>query len=551
MDNARMFLLLALGLVLMLLYQAWIKDYGASGQPPVADGAPTGTSRPAVDPASVPGDVPPATPNGVSEALPVQQQRLPGGETVRVVTDLLEVHISTRGGDVRALDLVAYPVSLDRPETPYRLLDDSSRLLFVAQSGLLGGEGALPDHHAQYSTEQAEYRLADGLDSLVVPLRWNEGGLQVEKRFIFKRNSYRVDIEFVVSNQGSEPRVFSQYRQLQRTPATETSRFMYTYTGGVIYSPENKYEKIDFDSMVDKPLNREFANGWAAMIQHYFLAAWVPAASETSRYYSKALAGERYLIGMVSPAVQVAPGASVRLGSQLYAGPKEQERLKATAPGLELTVDYGMLTFIAQPIYWLMDKIHDLIGNWGWTIILLTVLIKLAFYKLSETSYRSMAKMRQLQPRLTALRERYGDDKQRMQQAMMEMYKKDKINPLGGCLPILVQIPVFIALYWVLLESVELRQAPFMFWIKDLSDKDPYYVLPILMGASMFVQQRLNPTPPDPMQARIMMLLPFVFTVMFLFFPSGLVLYWVVNNLLSISQQWVITRRIEQAAASK
>ncbi|MEA2093768.1 MAG: membrane protein insertase YidC, partial [Pseudomonadota bacterium] len=324
------------------------------------------------------------------------------------------------------------------------------------------------------------------------------------------------------------------------------STFIHTYMGGVLYSPEEKYEKISFDDMIDGKLDRKVTDGWVAMIQHYFLAALIPETGEEDRYYTNTLSGARYVIGMISPLQTIAAGESGSFSTRLYAGPKLQDEMARVAPGLELTVDYGVLTVLSQPLFWLLNAIHNLVGNWGWAIILLTILIKLAFYKLSETSYRSMANMRKLAPRMKSLKERYGDDRQKLNQAMMEMYKKEKINPLGGCLPILVQIPVFIALYWVLLESVEMRQAPFMLWLQDLSSPDPYYVLPLLMGATMLIQQKLNPAPLDPIQAKVMMALPVVFTVFFAFFPSGLVLYWVVNNTLSIAQQWVITKRIEQ-----
>ena len=548
MDNVRLFLFMGLALVSLLLYQAWQQDYGTQPTATATDPA-TGQPRPAV---GVPGDIRPPASNVARSAgdVPGQQAAQPdAGQVVRVVTDLFDANIQLRGGTLHRVDLPTYPVSLDQPDQPFRLLDDSSQLYFVAQSGLLADDGAAPDHHAEYRVGQAEFRLGEGQQELVVPLHWNDGnGLEVEKRYTFRRDSFLIDVEFVVTNSGSESRTLRQYRQLQRTPPTESRGMIYTYTGAVVYDPEDKYQKVDFDDMVDDPLSLETSRGWAAMIQHYFLAAWVPERDEINSYYSKALGGGRYMIGLISPDSSVAPGASTTLTSRLYVGPKEQARLTEVAEGLELTVDYGMLTFIAQPIYWLMDKIHGVVGNWGWTIILLTMMIKAVFYKLSETSYRSMANMRKMQPKMTVLRERYGDDKQRLQQAMMEIYKKEKINPLGGCLPIVIQIPVFIALYWVLLESVELRQAPWILWIDDLSTKDPYFILPLIMGASMFVQQKLNPAPPDPMQAKIMMALPIVFTAMFLFFPSGLVLYWVVNNLLSIAQQWVITRRIEAGA---
>jgi YidC/Oxa1 family membrane protein insertase len=325
------------------------------------------------------------------------------------------------------------------------------------------------------------------------------------------------------------------------------SQFLYTYTGGAIYTPEEKYEKISFEDMESSKLSMEVKGGWVGMLQHYFLGAWVPPAEETDHFYSNVLPGQRYVLGAYTPSISLAAGGSHIFSSGFVAGPKLQDELEAIAPGLDLTVDYGWLTVLAKPIFWLLKSIQGVVLNWGWSIILLTLIIKLVFFKLSETSYKSMANMRKMTPRIQALKDRYGDDKQRLNQAMMEMYKKEKINPLGGCLPILVQIPVFIALYWVLLESVELRQAPWILWLQDLSIKDPYYVLPIIMGISMFIQQKLNPAPPDPMQAKIMMSLPFVFTIFFAFFPSGLVLYWVTNNILSIAQQWYITRQIEAA----
>ena len=555
MDNVRVFLFLGLAMVLLLIYQAWMQDYGLQ---PVVQTAPATTGTESAVP-SAPGTVPnlpgasslpdaASLPPVAGELAP--QRQLVSGQPVRVITDLFDVEINTRGGDIRRALLRQYPVALEHPDEPFSLMNDTGSQLFVAQSGLLAGAdgGDVPSHHADFRASQAEYGLAEGQNELIASLFWEDGkGLSVEKRYTFRRNSYVIDVEFLVSNAGGESRTVRQYRQLQRTPPPEDEgqTFIYTYTGGVIYNRDDKYEKIDFDDMADSPLAQDFAHGWAGFIQHYFATAWVPAADEVNHYYTKAVQGGRYIIGLISPDQTVAPGGTARLSTRLYAGPKEQHRMEGVAEGLKLTVDYGVLTVIAQPIYWLMEKIHTVVNNWGWSIILLTLTIKLAFYKLSEASYKSMANMRRMQPRITALKERFGDDKQRMQQAMMEMYRKEKINPLGGCLPILVQIPVFISLYWVLLESVELRQAPFIFWLKDLSQNDPYFVLPLLMGVSMFVQQRLNPTPPDPLQAKIMMFLPVVFTFFFLFFPAGLVLYWLVNNLFSIAQQWVITRRIE------
>ncbi len=558
MENQRVFLFLALGLILMFMWQAWQRDYGpkppvatvqqpavsstgdASGtipNPPAADGIPSVASGGGSSTSDLPaGASDPNVPQGSNDV-----------GLVRVRTDVLDVEISTTGGQISTVRLPTYPVSLDTPEIPFELLANTNQRLFVAQSGILSSAAA-PNHHAVYRAEQSEYLLGAGEEKLVVRLGWtDESGVQVVKSYTFSRGSFTVDVKHEVINNSAESWTGRVYRQIQHGAVADTSNLgIYTYTGGVIWSDEEKYEKVDFEDMAGAPLSRDIVNGWAAVIQHYFLAAWVPETGESNHYYSKGLAGPRYILGLVSPDLTVAPGSSATHSTQFYAGPKDQDRLEAIAPGLDLTVDYGWLTFIAKPIFHLLQWIHSYLGNWGWSIIMLTVMIKLVFYKLSETSYRSMANMRRLTPKINNLKERYGTDKQRLNAAMMELYKKEKINPLGGCLPILVQIPVFIALYWVLLESVELRQAPFMFWIHDLSTKDPFYVLPLLMGVSMFIQQRLNPAPPDPIQAKIMMSLPIVFTVFFLFFPAGLVLYWVVNNVLSIAQQWVITRRIEK-----
>lgn len=552
MENKRLILFAALSVVVILLWDAWQADYNKPPAAPVA----TTTTPPATNDvpsaaasagasATATGDVP-----AVTAALPGEESVLRKGQRVRVVTDLYTIEIDTVGGDLRQADLTAYPVAADKPNEPFRLLSDGGTEIFVAQSGLLASSAA-PDHHALYAAEQAEYRLADGADELRVPLRWTgENGVTVTKTYVFHRGDYLIDVNHDVVNGGAEPWNGRFYRQFQRSRTDRESAFIYTYTGGVVSSEEDKYQKVSFDDMDGGNFNKEIKGGWAAMIQHYFVAAWVPSSQEqVNQAYGKALGEGRYVLGMVTPVSTLAPGASGNFSSKLFVGPKLQNRLETVAPRLELTVDYGFLTIIAKPLYWVLEFVHGIVNNWGWAIIILTLLIKLVFYKLSEASYKSMANMRRLAPKLTQLKERYGDDRQRMSQAMMELYKKEKINPLGGCLPILVQIPVFIALYWVLLESAELRQAPFILWLQDLSTKDPYYVLPLIMGVTMYIQQKLNPPPPDPLQAKIFMALPFVFTLFFAFFPSGLVLYWVVNNILSIAQQWYITRRVEAAAA--
>jgi YidC/Oxa1 family membrane protein insertase len=372
--------------------------------------------------------------------------------------------------------------------------------------------------------------------------------MEFEKVYTFHRGRYVAEVAYRVQNQTAAAWKGRMYGQLQQAEWVdpESSYFIHTFTGAALHTDQERYRKIAFQEIAHQPLALTSPGGWAAMLQHYFVAAWVPPADGVNHFYTRMLEGPRYVIGAMGPELEVPPGASAELPMRLYVGPKIQERLSEVAPGLELTLDYGIFWFLSQPLFWALDKIHDVVGNWGWAIIALTIGIKLTFYHLSATSYRSMARMRKLQPRLMELKERFGDDRQRMSQAMMELYRKEKVNPLGGCLPIVIQIPVFIALYWVLVESVELRQAPFVLWLNDLSDPDPYYVLPLLMGATMLVQQWLNPAPMDPLQQKVMMTLPIVFTVFFAFFPAGLVLYWTTNNALSIAQQWFITRRIER-----
>ena len=560
MDNQRLILFFALAAVVFLIYSAWMEDYGRPVQPQVAqERALTVDAPSSVASSSAAPDVPQVatTPDAVTAGMSsAEAPTSPAQTPIRIETDVFHIEISPRGGTISAAWLLDYSTLAERPDDPFQLLKPVPPNMFVAQSGLLGEDPAsLPTHEAIFAASQSLYRLGPDDNTLDVDLVWvSDTGIEVLKRYSFERGSYVVSTSQSVTNTTDSPLVARQYNQLQRTDLIDPneSRFVHTYTGAVYYSPEDKYKKVSFDDMRKGKLDRSVADGWIAMMQHYFLAAWIPPAGVLETFYTNVLADSRYIIGKYSPAVSIAPGATHIFENELFVGPKLQDKLASVAPGLELAVDYGWLTVIAQPIFWVLSKIYWVVGNWGWSIIFLTILIKLAFYKLSETSYKSMANMRQLAPRLQALKDRYGDDKQRLNQAMMEMYKTEKINPLGGCLPILVQIPVFIALYWVLLESVELRYAPFILWLDNLSAPDPYFILPLIMGVSMFVQMKLNPPPPDPMQAKIMMALPFVFTVFFAFFPSGLVLYWTVNNLLSIAQQWHITRTIEkQAAAAK
>ncbi len=556
MENQRLILFAALMFVLFLLWQNWLEFQAKKYPPPAPPVAttPTTSTSSVSTPAPTPGrDVPTAAP--AVGSVP-GAQALGGGQRIHVITDLFDAEIDTLGGDLRRVGLRTYPESVQQPDRPFELLKDSGAEIFIAQSGLVAlNNGPAPNHYAQFAAEQTEYRLADGQDTLEVRLNWSDpSGVKVVKTYTFQRGSFLVQLNQRVENSGASDWQGGQYRQFQRTPPKTSNSFfgsgVITYTGAVISTPEQRYEKISFDAIAKQELNQSVKDGWIAMIQHYFLGAWVPNPGETDDFYTKVVGGNRYVLGMRGAVQTVPAGATGDFHTRLYVGPKLPKVLEDVAPNLQLTVDYGMLTIIAEPLFWLLRAIHAVIGNWGWAIIFLTILIKLAFYKLSETSYRSMANMRRLAPELTRFKELYGDDKQKMNQAMMDLYKREKVNPLGGCLPILVQIPVFIALYWVLVESVQLRQAPFMLWIKDMSIPDPYYVLPLIMGVTMFVQQKLSPAPPDPIQAKVMMSLPIVFTFMFLWFPSGLVLYWVVNNILSIAQQWVITKRVEAGVDS-
>jgi len=554
MDNQRLFLYLGLGLILMLIWQQWQLDQRQKHAPAVAqtqsevprESEAPQVPAPAGGAASVESTGGAEVPSLGGDTQPTAEQ---SGQRVILRTDVLELSLSTTGADVREAKLLDYPVSLEEPDRATHLLTDNPVEFFISQSGLQASSGSAPDHHAEYAVESNEFVLADGSDELRVPFVWTgEDGVRVTKTYLLRRDSYAIDVQYTIDNGSGETWQGSQYRQMQHRGLTDDEGpglTAYSYTGGVISTDETRYEKIDFDDMRDENLQLSTSGGWVAMIRHYFIGAWAPSADERNTIYSKALRdSNRYILGMFSAAQSIEPGQSGSFATALYIGPKIQERLEQVATHLHLTVDFGYLTFIADPIFWLLKQIHDFVGNWGFAIILVTVMIKAVFYKLSEASYRSMARMRKLQPKIQQLKERHGDDREKMGRATMELYKTEKVNPLGGCFPILIQIPVFISLYWVLLESVELRQAPFILWWQDLSVKDPYFVLPLVMGATMFIQQRLNPAPVDPIQAKIFMAMPVVFTAFFAFFPQGLVLYWVVNNTLSISQQYYITRHV-------
>jgi YidC/Oxa1 family membrane protein insertase len=539
MDNYRLALFAALALVLMLIWQEWQKEQRG----PLPASAPAAANHATGVPST------PSAPAAAGAAAQPRPGALVRGQRIEVITDLVRAEIDTQGGDLRGYWLLRHPVAADEPDKPFPLLQDvDEKELFIAQSGLLSHAPGHPTHNTPYSAAATRYSLGPGQAELRVPLSWRgPDGTRYTKTYIFRRGAYVVDVEFAVNNATKKEWSGFVYGQLVRAHVAEGGIFaLPIYTGGAIYTPERKYEKFPLEEMASKPLKRESTDGWVAMLQHYFVGAWILGAEQRSELYTQVLLpNQRYAIGFknLTP-LQVAPGATGRLEARLYLGPKDQDQLAALAPGLDLTVDYGWLTVISAPLFVLLDWIHRWVGNWGWAIVLLTLLIKLVFYPLSAASYRSMAQMKKVQPKLQAIKERYGDDRQKLNQAMMELYKTEKINPLGGCLPILIQIPVFLALYWVLLESVELRHAPFVLWIRDLSSKDPYFVLPVIMGVTMYLQQMLNPQPPDPVQRRMFMIMPVVFTAMFLFFPAGLVLYWTVNNVLSILQQWYTTRTL-------
>ena len=541
MDTQRLILFAVFSLSLFMLWEAWQEQ----NKPPVAT---TQITQQAAKAADVPTPGLSSAPSKIAE--PTTSAPLPQkGQRIKIKTDVIEAEIDLNGGDLRRYALIKHKNDKDKTK-PFVLMADEAPHNFIAQSGLIGQ--GLPTHKELFSAQSQEYDLQQGADKLEVRLVWrNENGVQVDKIFTFLRNSYLVQVGYEIKNGSTAVLKPDAYFQFLRdgTPPEGHSALLPTYTGPAIYTDAKKFQKHAFDSIGKdgKDISEVANNGWTAMLQHYFLTAYLPQGNTQREFYLKKIAENLFASGVIVPIGEIAPNATKTLNMQLYAGPLEQETLKKLAPGLDLSVDYGWLTVIAVPIFWLLSQIHKLLGNWGWAIIVLTILIKLAFYPLSAASYRSMAKMKALAPRLQRLKEQYGDDRQKMHQAMMDIYKNEKINPLGGCLPVLIQIPVFIALYWVLLYSVEMRQAPFALWIQDLTAQDPYYVLPVLMGISMFVQTKLNPTPPDPIQAKIMTIMPIAFSVMFFWFPAGLVLYWVVNNVLSIAQQWRINSVMQHA----
>ncbi|MDP3534168.1 membrane protein insertase YidC [Halomonas sp. M1] len=550
MDVKRLLLLIPLAVLAYLLVVQWNQDYGQISYDSSPEITQSSNGAPASDPSNgddlaVPSTSAPqsAIGDGMQDAT---ESETASRDFIAVTTDVLDVRIDPHGGDIVYAALPQHKLTLDSDRN-YVLLSDNANRSYVARSGLqLDGQAS----RIVFTPERSEYRLGNNEEQLSVDLTAEVNGVDIIKRLSFERGSYAVEVSYYLANNTDAPVSARFIGQLARDnspdPSSGVAMGMSSYLGAAYSTPDTRYDKIDFDDIQRGRFeNREAQGGWVAIIQHYFVSAWAPAQNQQNLFYATTDSRDRNVAAFAGPTTSIAADGEATLSATLYMGPKVQDYLEQVAPNLRLTVDYGWLWFIANPLFWLLDKIHDVVGNWGWSIVLLTVLVKLALFPLSAKAYKSMARMRKLGPEMQRLKEMYGDDRQKMSQEMMKFYQKEKINPLGGCLPILVQMPVFIALYWMLLESVELRHAPFMFWIQDLSVKDPYFILPILMGISMYVQQLLNPTPPDPMQAKIMKMLPIIFTFFFLWFPAGLVIYWVVNNIISVAQQYVITRNIE------
>jgi len=575
MDNRRLFLLVALGAVLFFMWQAWQRDYPP--QPPQSAStaeqrAPAKSSAGSQQTASSGGEIPSVqsagkeatTSTGQNASSPAALSQ--PGQIIHVTTDVVKASIDARGGTLRRLTLLQYPVSPDKPNQPYNFLNDKLPYFFVAQSGLTAQSGPAPNHHAVFTVNKTDYRLGAGKKTLEVPLVWQgPDGRKVTKTYVFHRGSYQVRVRYKVDNGGSQPWKVSPYVQFWRTPKSpvKNPRFLSSFTGAAVYkekgtSDNYKYNELGFGDLDSTPFKDTQQGGWVAMVQHYFVAAAIPSKTDTVRYFAKprsipGSSDKAYVGGYVGSMQTVAAGQQATLTTRLYMGPKLQNVLPTVAPGLDLTVNYGIWTVAAQPIFWFLAKIDGVVGNWGWAIIILTLIIKLLFFKLTETQYKSMARMRKFGPRIQQIKERHKDDREAMQKAMMDLYKKEGFNPLGGCWPMLVQFPVFIALYEVLRASVELRHAPWVLWIHDLSAPDPYYILPILYGAVMFFQQKLSGSTMtmDETQRKLMMVMPLGLAVFFAFFPAGLVLYWLTSVLISVTQQWLIMRKVEHEDAKK
>ncbi|AUT45376.1 membrane protein insertase YidC [Achromobacter sp. AONIH1] len=564
MDIRRTVLWMIFSFSLLLLWNNWQIH---NGKPSLFGGpAPAAATADGQQQAAAGNNATPSVPNAPANATPsASTSAVPGSaaaaparsEEVVVTTDVLRLTFDTMGAQLVRAELLKYPAT-GQADKPTVLLDRSAGLNYVAQTGVVGAPDgqSFPTHQTPFRVVSTERQLSG--DSLVVAFEGESGGLKVTKTFTLHRGRYDIDVRHDLANVGAAAVKPSLYLQLERdgNDPADTSSFYHTFTGIAVYSEQDKFQKMTFSDIEKKKANyiKQADNGWIAIVQHYFATAWVPPQGKPRNNEVVEVQKNLYAARSIEAVGEIAPGAASRVDSHLWVGPQDQKAMAALAPGLELVVDYGWLTIIAKPLFTLMTWLHSLLGNWGWTIVALTVLIKALFYPLASASYRSMARMKQVAPRLQALKEKYGDDKQKLNAAMMEMYRTEKINPLGGCLPMVVQIPVFISLYWVLLASVEMRGAPWILWVHDLSIRDPFFILPAIMMATMFLQIKLNPTPPDPVQAKVMMIMPLVFGGMMFFFPAGLVLYWCVNNTLSILQQWSITRAIQrktEAAASR
>lgn len=548
MDYKKVTLFVALALVLAMLWSAWQREHVAN--PDVNIHSTTSATNPVSSvTSSGNSDVPSAQITNSSKQISSVSSSSKAASTnnIQVKTDVMNVNISLQGGNIIGMSLSQYPAALGSTE-PFQLLEQTPDDTYIAQSGIISSNG--PDTNKGqgiYSADKKEYVLNPGQNTLAVNLKWQKNGLTVIKTYIFTRGTYAIQQQYKIVNHSGNVFNGYSYMQLQRTkPVNKKSISQYgLYTGAAISTPENRYQKISFKSMDENNLALNASGGWISMLQHYFLSAWIPDNKQDFHYYSH-VQQNNYTIGVISPALQINNGAELVTTSQLYAGPAIADNLDTLSPHLSMTIDYGWLWFISVALFWVMKHIHQVVGNWGISIILLTIVIKLVFFHLSTKSYRSMAHMRRMQPRMQQLKERYAGDKPSLSKAMMELYKKEKINPLGGCLPMLIQIPFFIGLYYMIIESVELRQAPFFLWIHDLSVADPYYILPIIMGGLMFLQQRLNPPAPDPVQQRVMMFLPLMFTIFFLNFPAGLVLYWITNTAFGMLHQWWCIRQVNK-----
>ena len=542
--NNRFLLYAAYGLVVFMIWQQWTIENSPVRSTVQSEETISSELNEAND-----ADIPEAGISKAKKERKVSGNNAKKGQFFKISNSNIELTVSSIGGDIVESRLLNFREKAEIGSNPISLFTQK-RENYIAQSGLIHEKTddsrqvaeLAPNHHDDFKL----LKLADRYVELI----WQDKSkkIKVLKKITLKEDDFVADISYEISNNSSKDWVGRAYNQLRRSKPTEGRSWITPSFFGAAFYEDDSYKKVSFDEISDSQMAEQISGGWVAMMQHYFVSAWAGKEGENSLFYTKEIKGKNgteYSIGMRSEPIFIEPKQTATFSRTLFVGPKLQKNLEKVSPGLDLTVDYGMLTFLSKPLFWLLDKIYSFTANWGWSIILLTILIKALFYKLSETSYRSMAKMKKFTPKIQTLRERYADDRQKLNQAMLEMYKQEKINPLGGCWPILIQIPVFIALYWVLLESVEMRHAPFILWIDDLSSKDPFYVLPLLMGVSMYIQQKLNPTPPDPVQAKVMQFLPIIFTAFFAFFPSGLVLYWVVNNILSIAQQWKIVRTIE------